>query len=228
MCPCALPLASAPASVSQALACLPVLAHPLRLLCEMSARQDEQCAHLTISIASMQASLNNKAPTSSPSLPALPSGCRSCKRGPLRLTRLLPTFAKTLPPKCPHQCPLSRPQVQVLSGPCPSLEGQQSLCLTGGRPRPSLPARYGRSWGKTQDHLLPAQPAPEAWHQLDDECQRSAVLVCFPFGQNKDAVRKFSDESFPSAGLAFDIMCKKVSVNARLLFPSKGGFPAIH
>ena len=113
----------------------------LRLLREMSARPDEQCAHITSSIvASMRASLKDNSPISSLSLPALPSGCRSCKRGPLRLTRLLPTLAKTLPPYKPHQCPLSRPQEQVPSGPCPCPQGQQSLCLTGGRPRPSLPA----------------------------------------------------------------------------------------
>ena len=89
----------------------------LRRLREMSARPDEQCAHITSSIASMQASLKDKSPISSLSLPALPSGCRSCKRGPWRLTRLLPTFAKTLTPYNAHQCPLSRPQEQVPSGP---------------------------------------------------------------------------------------------------------------
>ena len=174
---------------------------------EMSARQDEPCAHLTSSIASMQASLKNKSPISSLSLPALPSGCRSCKRGPLRLTRLLPTFGNTLPPYNPHQCPLSRPELQVLSGPCQSPQGQQSLCLTGGRPRgEGAPGEKQRT-----TFFLPSQSAPEAWHQLNDEFQRSAVLVGFPVGQNEDAVKMFWDESFPNAHPAFDIMCKKVS-----------------
>ena len=147
MCPCALPLASAPASVSQAPACLPVPAHLLRLLREMSARPDEQCAHLTSSIASMRASLKDKSPISSLSLPALPSGCRSCQRGPLRLTRHLPTFAKRLPPYKPHQCPLSRPQEQVPSGPCPMSAGVSSLCvLRRGRPRPSHELRHKQTF----------------------------------------------------------------------------------
>ena len=60
------------------------------------------------------------------------------------------------------------------------------------RPSQTLPPGEVSAFpGKTQDHSLPAQPAPEALHQLDDELQRSAVLVDFPFRQNKDAVRKF-------------------------------------
>ena len=94
--------------------------------------------------------------------------------------------------------------------PLPMFAGS-AVSVSHGRPSQILPPGEVRAFlGKNTrpPDFLPA-PAPEAWHQLDDEFQRSAVLVGFSFGRNKDAVKKkFWDESFPQAGLAFDILCK--------------------
>ena len=44
---------------------------------------------------------------------------------------------------------------------------------------------------------LPAQPAPDAWHQQGKEFQRSAVLVNFPCGQNNTTIEKFCANAYP-------------------------------
>ena len=73
----------------------------------------------------------------------------------------------------------------------------------------TFPEPHPRLSGENHNTFSPAQLAPEAWHQQDDEFQRSAVLVGFPSGQNRGTVRrKFCDESFPNVADAFEIMCK--------------------
>ena len=110
-----------------------------------------------------------------------------------------------------------------------SRQGQHALRHTGGRPRPSPPARVRASlWRKNRRQpFLGAQRAPEAWHQQDVEFQRSAFLVCFPSGQNKDTVTKICDESFPDFDDAFRDHVQKTAVITRT-FPNRSSLPAVH
>ena len=97
----------------------------------------------------------------------------------------------------------------ALTGPCQSPEESAgstsdwrlSQSVTPGEGESGLLEKY--------ETFSPAQLAPEAWHQQDDEFQRSAVLVGFPLGLKKGTVRwKFCDESFPNVADASEIMCK--------------------
>ena len=120
------------ASIGLTGVCLPLPAHPLRNTLALDVRLSEWACRPVC---------RNKLLISLLSLPHPPSGCRSSKRCPLRLTSLLPTFVQKLSPDSQHLCPLSRQSPQ----------GQQALRLTEGRPRPSPPARTRASlWRKKQ------------------------------------------------------------------------------
>ena len=196
----ALPLVSAPAMASQARACLPFPTPLLRLL-----RETRQSISPTSpsALPACRPVCTNKSLMSLLSLPLSLSGCRNKKRGPWRLTRHLSTSAQKSPPYSPHHCLLSRPKMRDQSGTCQSPQDQQALRHTGSRPRPSHPASV---------RVRNTRPAPEAWHQQDNQFQRSAVLVGFPCGQKKNTVRKFCDESFPNADFAFDVMFNKAGI----------------
>ena len=104
----------------------------------------------------------------------------------------------------------------VMTGPCQSPQGQQALLRTSGLLRPSPPARVRASSRKSHmTTFLPAQLALEKWHQQDDELQPWSVSLAI---RTRIPSGRFFDESFPNADLAFEIMRKKGSDNARLVF----------
>ena len=166
---------------------------------DMSRRQTEQLVVLTNNIASMQTKMQKQISELMAITAQTTRWMQDQQARSIESDKILRSYVQMLSLSSPHPCPsLRQKKAPALTDLSQRLQDLQASarpgCPLSLNPQVKVlvvwlfPARKGQkpSFSPAQNLIV---------YQQDDEFLRSAVLVSFPCGQNKNTIKKFCDDS---------------------------------